>query len=147
MSWIINWRRRTLRSEATIALHGRAQGAHAHPHLSDDVLNDVDQHCPLVALPSDVARAGLEPRAAYTAIVRRMLAVFRGAFPQHDPSADDKAQVILNLCVGGMLIARTTDDLELRGSLRKAALDQALRLLGSPSGVSPQPDKPHRRSS
>jgi hypothetical protein len=44
------------------------------------VLDDVDQHCPLIALPSDVARAGLEPRAAYTFIVRGMLDVFRAAF-------------------------------------------------------------------
>src|SRR5688572_13608611 len=28
-------------------------------YLSDEVLNDVTQHCPLIALPSDVARSGL----------------------------------------------------------------------------------------
>ena len=99
-------------------------------YLSDAVLNDLDQHCPLIAVPSDVARAGLEPRSAYTGIVRRMLSVLRGAFPAADPGADARARVILNLCVGGMLIARTTDDRELRRSLRAAALDQALRLLG-----------------
>jgi TetR/AcrR family transcriptional repressor of nem operon len=98
-------------------------------YLSDDVLDDIDQHCPLIALPSDVARAGLEPRAAYTFLVRGMLAVFRGAFAEHDPAANAKARVILNLCVGGMIIARTTDDRELRRSLRAAALAQALHLL------------------
>jgi TetR/AcrR family transcriptional repressor of nem operon len=99
-------------------------------YLSDAVLNDVDQHCPLIAVPSDVARAGLEPRSAYTFIVRRMLEVFRGAFPASDPRGSTKAQIILNLCVGGMVIARTTADAELRSSLRQAALDQALSLLG-----------------
>lgn len=99
-------------------------------YLSDAVLNDVEQHCPLIAVPSDVARAGLEPRSAYTVIVRRMLSVFRAAFPASDPQASAKARVILNLCVGGMLIARTTDDPELRSSLRTAALDEALQLLG-----------------
>jgi TetR/AcrR family transcriptional repressor of nem operon len=69
-------------------------------YLSDDVLDDVDQHCPLIALPSDVARAGLEPRAAYAFIVRGMLAVFLGAFGDHDAAANAKARVILNLCVG-----------------------------------------------
>jgi TetR/AcrR family transcriptional regulator, transcriptional repressor for nem operon len=102
-------------------------------YLSDEVLNDVDQHCPLIAIPSDVARAGLQPRSAYTFIVRRMLAVFRGAFPPSDPRGHAKAQVILNLCVGGMVIARTTDDPELRRSLRSSALDEALRLLGEPT--------------
>src|SRR5690606_23390259 len=70
--------------------------------LSDDVLNDVDQHCPLIAVPSDVARAGLEPRSAYTSIVQRMLQVFRGAFPDSDPDRNHQAHVILNLCVGGI---------------------------------------------
>jgi TetR/AcrR family transcriptional regulator, transcriptional repressor for nem operon len=106
-------------------------------YLSDVVLNDVDQHCPLIAVPSDVARAGLEPRSAYTAIVRRMLEVFRGAFPASDARGATKAQIIINLCVGGMVIARTTADPELRSSLRQAALEQALSLLTEPA---------HRRS-
>lgn len=104
-------------------------------YLSDEVLDDVEQHCPLIALPSDVARAGLEPRSAYTFIVRRMLSVFRAAFPASDQRADAKAQVILNLCVGGMVIARTTADPELRRSLRAAALEQALELLGEPAAA------------
>jgi TetR/AcrR family transcriptional regulator, transcriptional repressor for nem operon len=98
-------------------------------YLSDAVLNDIAQHCPLFALPSDVARAGLEPRGAYTFLVREMLAIFRAAFDKSDRKAAAKAQVILNLCVGGMVIARTTDDPALRRSLRAAALDQALQLL------------------
>lgn len=100
-------------------------------YLCDAVLNDVDQHCPLIAIPSDVARAGLKPRSAYTGIVRRMLDVFRAAFPASDPEGAAKAQVIISLCVGGMVIARTTADAELRRSLRAAALEQALTLLGN----------------
>jgi TetR/AcrR family transcriptional regulator, transcriptional repressor for nem operon len=106
----------------------------AELYLSDAVLNDLDQHCPLIALPSDVARAGLEPRAAYTFIVRGMLEIFRAAFPESDPAASSKAQIMLNLCVGGMVIARTTDDPVLRRSLRATALEQVLRLLGNASG-------------
>ncbi|HEX4334564.1 MAG TPA: TetR/AcrR family transcriptional regulator [Polyangiaceae bacterium] len=98
-------------------------------YLSDEVLNDVTQHCPLVALPSDVARAGLKPRAAYTQVVRNMLHVFRVAFDDDDPEAENRAQIMLNLCVGGMVIARTTDDTDLRRSLRAAARAQALSLL------------------
>jgi TetR/AcrR family transcriptional regulator, transcriptional repressor for nem operon len=110
-------------------------------YLSDAVLNDVDQHCPLIAVPSDVARAGLEPRSAYTSIVRRMLELFRRAFPASDSRATTKAQVILNLCVGGMVIARTTADADLRRSLRRAALDQALALLGEPPRRPPRAAK------
>lgn len=101
-------------------------------YLSDAVLNDVDVHCPLIALPSDVARAGLQPRAAYTDIVRSMLSVFRAAL-EGDPAADEKARIVLNLCVGGMVIARTTEDPELRASLRKAAQRQAMSVLAGPT--------------
>jgi AcrR family transcriptional regulator len=146
-----------VRSFATcnpFAVETKRLGGHASPkqaarrlvelYLSDAVLDDVEQHCPLFAVPSDVARAGLEPRAAYTEIVRRMLSVFRAAFPASDPRASARARIILNLCVGGMLLARTTADAELRRSLRAAALEQALDLLGNPTRRSPQ--RPRRNS-
>jgi AcrR family transcriptional regulator len=100
-------------------------------YLSDEVLADVDKHCPLVALPSDVARAGLRPRASYTQLVEGMLSIFRAAFPRGDRQAKRKAQLIVNLCVGGMLIARTTDDPGLRKELRATARSEAMRLLAS----------------
>lgn len=106
-------------------------------YLSDVILADVDQHCPLVALPSDAARAGLQPRAAYTQLVEGMLSVFEAAFPD-DADGRRNAMLILSLCVGGMVIARTTDDPELRTTLRAAARAQALDLLGSAATVEPR---------
>ena len=99
-------------------------------YLSDETLADVDQHCPLIALPSDVARAGLEPRASYTAMVERMASVFRAALPAEDRGAEQKALLVVSLCVGGMVLARTTDDPKLQKQLRTAARAQALALLG-----------------
>ncbi len=100
-------------------------------YLSDETLANPDKHCPLIALPSDVARAGLQPRAAYTQLVDGMLQIFRAAFSKSDRRANRKAQLIVNLCVGGMLIARTTDDPILRKQLRAAARGEALRLLAA----------------
>jgi AcrR family transcriptional regulator len=100
-------------------------------YLSDETLADVDKHCPLIALPSDVARAGLQPRAAYTQLVEGMLEIFRTAFPKSDRQGNRKAQLIVNLCVGGMLIARTTDEPALRRQLRATARSEALRLLAT----------------
>lgn len=98
-------------------------------YLSDETLSDIDQQCPLIALPSDVARAGLEPRAAYTSVVNSMAGVFRAAFPKDDREAERKALLIVSLCVGGMVIARTTDEPRLRKTLRAAARKEALGLL------------------
>lgn len=97
-------------------------------YLSDEIIEDVDSHCPLIALPSDVARAGIKPRAAYTEVVESMSFVFRSALGE-GAEAKRKALVIVNLCVGGMVIARTTHDPELRKSIRSASRQQALAIL------------------
>lgn len=97
-------------------------------YLSDDTLADIDMHCPLYALPSDVARAGLSPQQAYTDLIRTMAYVYRSALPDGG-DADHRAQAIVSLCVGGMVLARTTHDPALKKSLRTAARDQALALL------------------
>ena len=97
-------------------------------YLADETLDDVDGHCPLIALPSDVARAGLKPRAAYTEVVESMRSVFKRALGEHK-DAQRRSLLIVNLCVGGMVIARTTHDPELRKSLRAASRSEALSLL------------------
>lgn len=97
-------------------------------YLSDEVLDDVDMHCPLYALPSDVARAGLEPQQAYTDLIRNMSEVYRLAL-KGVGDADRRAESMVSLCVGGMVLARTTNDPDLRRSLLASARHQALALL------------------
>lgn len=97
-------------------------------YLSDGVLADLDSHCPLYALPGDVARAGLSPQKAYTDLIRSMTHVYTMAL-EHLPDAEQRAQVIVSLCVGGMVLARTTNDEGMRKSLRVSAHRQALSLL------------------
>ena len=98
-------------------------------YLGDAVLDDPDLHCPLYALPGDVARAGDAPQQAYTDLICAMAHVYRCALaPARD--AERRAQAIVSLCVGGMVLARTTNDALLQRSLRAAARHQALALLG-----------------
>jgi TetR/AcrR family transcriptional regulator, transcriptional repressor for nem operon len=104
-------------------------------YLADATLADVDQHCPLIALPSDVARSGLKPRAAYRELVENMAGVFLAAFPPGDTDATRKAQLIVTLCVGGMVIARTVDEPHLQNTLRAAARNEALHLLAEPTST------------
>lgn len=97
-------------------------------YLSDDVFDDVDKHCPLYALPADVARAGLSPQQAYTDLIRNMAQIYRSALGSAR-DAERRANAIVSLCVGGMVLARTTNDPGLRKSLRAAARQEALALL------------------
>lgn len=99
-------------------------------YLSDEVLQNVEFHCPLYALPGDVARAGLAPQQAYTQLIRNLTHVYAHALADQ-PDGEQRAQAIVSLCVGGMVLARTTDDPTLRSSLRGAARQQALALLGA----------------
>jgi AcrR family transcriptional regulator len=99
-------------------------------YLSDKVLDDPENHCPLYALPGDVARAGLSPQKAYTDLIRNLTRIYQHAL-QDCSDGEQRAQAIVSLCVGGMVLARTTDDPALRHSLRAAARQQALALLGA----------------
>jgi TetR/AcrR family transcriptional repressor of nem operon len=97
-------------------------------YLGDAVFSDIDNHCPLYALPGDVARSGESPQRAYTNLARGLIGVFEKAL-EGAPDAQGRAQAIVALCVGGMLLARTTDDPQLRQMLRASAREQGLVLL------------------
>jgi TetR/AcrR family transcriptional repressor of nem operon len=97
-------------------------------YLCDEVLENVEYHCPLYALPGDVARGGLLPQRAYTDLIRNLTNIYKNALAGV-PDGEQRAQTIVSLCVGGMVLARTTDDAALKVSLRAAARQQALALL------------------
>jgi AcrR family transcriptional regulator len=99
-------------------------------YLSDKVLEDIENHCPLYALPGDVARAGLSPQRAYTDLIRNLTRIYEHALKDYG-DGEQRAQAIVALCVGGMVLARTTDDPALRETLRASARHQALMLLGA----------------
>ena len=103
-------------------------------YLSDEALADIDAQCPLYALPGDVARAGLSPQKAYTDLIRNLTRIFEMAMGEGAGVAE-RAQVIVALCVGGMVLARTTDDSTLRTSLRTASRRQALAVLRGAQSV------------
>jgi AcrR family transcriptional regulator len=97
-------------------------------YLSDDMLENVEVMCPLYALPNDVSRAGAAPKASYTRLIERTAGVFRTALAS-EPDAQPRADAILSVCVGAMLLASTTDRPELRSSLRSSARQCAVSLL------------------
>jgi len=45
-------------------------------YLSPDHLEDLDGQCPMIALPSDVARGGADVQAAYQQLLEGMVSVF-----------------------------------------------------------------------
>jgi AcrR family transcriptional regulator len=68
-------------------------------YLCDDVLDNVDFHCPLYALPGDVARAGLAPQSAYTQLIRNLTSVYAEALAD-EPDGERRAQAIVGAVRG-----------------------------------------------
>lgn len=95
-------------------------------YLSHAHLTDRDNACPLMALPSDVARGGEPVRRAYRQVLEYMVEHLEAGHP--GPKARERALAIAALCIGGMAVARAIDDAELAREIRVAARETAFLL-------------------
>ncbi len=113
-------------------------------YLSRQHFEDVANSCPMVALPSDVARGGQTTKAPFEKIFRAMTAVLEKNLAHDDENRHGTAQAIAALCVGGMVVARALQNRQLADELREAAMSVALQLGGwnqDSSGL-PIPESP-----
>jgi TetR/AcrR family transcriptional regulator, transcriptional repressor for nem operon len=97
-------------------------------YLSREHLDDVDGSCPLIGLPTDVARGGQAVKTAYRQVAESMLRLFEANLS--GPEARKQALVSLALCVGGMVLARAIDDETLGSELRDSAQKHILTTTG-----------------
>lgn len=101
-------------------------------YLSEAHLNDVGGHCPLVALPADVAHAGPLVKSAYMNLVSKMTRVFERGIEQHGGSAaKDRALALTAVCLGAVVLARTVPDRDYGSAMLTAARTAAKGLLDS----------------
>jgi TetR/AcrR family transcriptional regulator, transcriptional repressor for nem operon len=97
-------------------------------YLSRAHLEDLDGSCPLIGLPSDVARSSSFVKEAYREIAESMIRVFESNL--NAPDAHQNALVLVALCVGAMVLARSVDDQILADDFRDAALRHAVATTG-----------------
>ena len=95
-------------------------------YLSVDHLGDLDGQCPMIALPSDVARANPQVRSAYQMLLDAMVGLVENGMSKNATEARERALSVAALCVGGMVLARTLPDSELANEVRQAAQNSAL---------------------
>lgn len=95
-------------------------------YLSKAHQDGTDQVCPLVALPSDVARGGSTVKAAYREVLQNMISTFEAGQPHAPDHAREHSLAMAALCVGGMVLARGIDDRDLAEEIRHAAKVVAL---------------------
>jgi TetR/AcrR family transcriptional repressor of nem operon len=99
-------------------------------YLSRQHFDDVENSCPMVALPSDVARSDERVKAAFETVFQAMVAVLGRDVRNRSQPAENTAMAIAALCIGGMVVARSMNDRGLGDRLRDAAAKSALELGG-----------------
>jgi TetR/AcrR family transcriptional repressor of nem operon len=99
-------------------------------YLSRQHFEDVENSCPMVALPTDVARSGKSAKVAFETVFKAMVSVLERSLIQNGRRRRMTAESIAALCIGGMVVARTLDDRGLADELRDACTRMALNLGG-----------------
>lgn len=90
-------------------------------YLSSEHLGNLDDQCPMIALPSDVARSRPEVQLSYQKLLEAMVSLFEGGLEKQCGEARQKALSLAALCVGGMVLARTLPDSSLAKEVQTAA--------------------------
>jgi TetR/AcrR family transcriptional repressor of nem operon len=99
-------------------------------YLSRQHFEDVENSCPMVALPTDVARSGVNARRAFETVFKAMVSVLQRSLIGNGRRERSTAQGIAALSIGGMIVARTMVDRALADELRAACMAVALELGG-----------------
>ena len=97
-------------------------------YLSRQHFEDVENSCPMVALPTDVARSGKPARQAFETVFKAMVSVLERSLTTHGRRRRVTAQSIAALSIGGMIVARTMVDRTLADQLRADCTAAALQL-------------------
>jgi len=99
-------------------------------YLSRQHFEDVENSCPMVALPTDVARSGKPARLAFETVFKAMVSVLERSLSRKDGRRRMTAESIAALSIGGMIVARTMVDRAHADRLREACMAVALELGG-----------------
>ena len=114
-------------------------------YLSRQHYEDVENSCPMVALPTDVARSGRRAKLAFETVFRAMVSVLERGMSPKVRHRRKTAQSIAALSIGGMVLARTLDDRALADQLRSACMSSALALGGWSKNRNPRRRVPRPR--
>jgi TetR/AcrR family transcriptional repressor of nem operon len=86
--------------------------------------------CPIVALPTDVARSGPRAKGAFETVFRAKVSVLERSMIDNNDARRLRAQGIAAMCIGGMIVARTIVDRALANELRASCMAVAHDLAG-----------------
>jgi AcrR family transcriptional regulator len=98
-------------------------------YLSRAHYADIENSCPMVALPIEARRNGKAVKSAFETVFLAMVRMLEQSMDRADRSRHHKARAVAALCIGGVVVARAlhseTEADELRKSCMQVALDLA----------------------
>src|ERR1700687_2040871 len=74
-------------------------------YLSRQHFEDVENSCPMVALPTDVSRSGISAKRAFETVFKAMVSVLERSLIKKGSQRRRTAQTIAALSIGGMVVA------------------------------------------
>jgi TetR/AcrR family transcriptional repressor of nem operon len=99
-------------------------------YLSRQHFEDIENSCPMVALPTDVARSGKTARRAFETVFKAMVSVLERSLVEKGRERRATAEAIAALSIGGMVVARAVVDRGVADDLRNACMAMAMKLGG-----------------
>jgi TetR/AcrR family transcriptional regulator, transcriptional repressor for nem operon len=99
-------------------------------YLSRQHFENVENSCPMAALPSYVARSGRKTKRAFETVFKAMVSLLERGMLNGGRERRGTAEAIAALCVGGMVVARAMDDRQMADRLREDCMRVALALGG-----------------
>lgn len=99
-------------------------------YLSRQHFEDVENSCPMVALPTDVSRSNAPVKRAFETVFEAMVSVLERSSIENGRPRRARAQATAALCVGGMVVARAMLNRVRADELREACMSVALTLGG-----------------
>jgi AcrR family transcriptional regulator len=99
-------------------------------YLSRQHFENIENSCPMVALPTDVARSNARARQTFETVFKAMVNVLARGLTGTSASRRTRAQGIAAMCVGGMILARTMQDRAFADAIRKSCTAAAHTLGG-----------------
>jgi AcrR family transcriptional regulator len=124
-----NWKHRWDGVHVDVAA-GEAGPQIVRAYLSRQHFDDVENSCPMVALPSDVARSDKRVKEAFEVAFRAMVGLLGREVKGTAALREDDAMAVAALCIGGMVVARSLNDVEFSDRLRAATTKTALQIGG-----------------
>jgi len=100
-------------------------------YLSRQHFEDVENSCPMVALPGDVTRGDIRLKRAFEIVFAAMVNILERSMNHRGQEARVRAQATAALCIGGMVIARAMENRAAADALRDACMRVALELAGT----------------